>query len=79
MDFFSRLVQLLAYLVIVDVLLRWVQPPTQAPLRWTMKLTEPLYAPIRNVVPPVGGLDLSPLILIVGLQLLGALLYRSLG
>ena len=33
-------------------------------------LTEPLLRPIRRVVPNVGGLDLSPLVLLVGLYLL---------
>ena len=38
------------------------------------KLTEPLLDPIRRVVPPVGGLDFSPMILLVGLQILKGLL-----
>jgi YggT family protein len=34
------------------------------------RLTEPLLRPIRRVVPPVGGLDLSPLILIFAIMFL---------
>lgn len=34
------------------------------------RLTEPLLAPIRRVVPNLGGVDLSPVVLILGLQLL---------
>jgi len=37
-------------------------------------LTEPLLGPIRRVVPLVGGFDLSPMVLLVALQLLGRLL-----
>ena len=33
-------------------------------------LTEPVLAPLRNVIPPVGGFDLSFLVLIFGLQIL---------
>jgi YggT family protein len=38
------------------------------------KLVEPLLAPIRRVVPPLGGLDLSALFLLIGLQALQILL-----
>ena len=79
MEFVARFVQLLGYLVIIDVLLRWVQNPRQAPLKWTMQLTEPLYAPIRRVIPPMAGLDLSPLVLILGLQLLSTVLWQAFG
>ena len=34
------------------------------------RITEPALAPIRRVLPPMGGLDLSPLVLIIGLGLL---------
>lgn len=78
MEFFARLVQLLSYIVIIDVLLRWVQQPNQAPLKWTMQVTEPLYAPIRAALPSMGGFDLSPLALILGLNLLQMLLYQAL-
>lgn len=72
-----RVIQILSYLVIADVLLSWVQHPRQAPLKWTRQLTEPLYAPIRAVIPPISGFDLSPLILILGLNLLTRLIFRA--
>lgn len=33
------------------------------------RLTDPLLAPIRRVIPNLGGVDLSPVVLILGLQL----------
>lgn len=47
--------------------------------RWTYELTEPVYAQLRKVIPPVAGLDLSPLFLIFGLQGLSWLLWQTLG
>jgi YggT family protein len=45
--------------------------PQDHPLvRLTSALTEPLLAPIRRVLPSVGGLDFSPLVLLFGLRLL---------
>lgn len=42
------------------------------------KATDPVYQPIRKYVPPIGGIDLTPLIVIIGLQLIGHLVIRSL-
>ena len=33
-------------------------------------LTEPVLEPIRNLLPPMGGLDFSPMVLLMGLQVL---------
>jgi YggT family protein len=38
------------------------------------QLTEPLLAPVRRIVPPIGGLDLSVLIVIIALQFLRLLI-----
>ena len=37
-------------------------------LRMLISLTEPVFRPIRKVIPAVGGLDLSPLVVIVIIQ-----------
>lgn len=39
-------------------------------LRLLYNLTEPVFRPIRRVIPPIGGLDLSPLIVIVVIETL---------
>ena len=59
------------YLVIVDAILSWIQGPHQAPRSLTNQMTEPLYRPIHAILDPrkTGGLDLSPIILIIGLQM----------
>jgi YggT family protein len=33
-------------------------------------LTEPLFRQVRRVIPPIGGLDLSPIIVLIGVELL---------
>ena len=54
-------------LVIVQAILSWVNP--YAPLAPAIQqLTQPFLAPIRRVVPLIGGVDLSPLVLIIALQ-----------
>lgn len=59
--------------VIVYAVLSWVQ--SDSPLSDIMdRLCAPLLRPIRRVVPLVGGIDLSPLVLLVILQVLSMLL-----
>jgi YggT family protein len=56
-------------LVIIQAILSWVNP--YAPLAPAIQqLTQPFLAPIRRVVPLIGGVDLSPLVLIILLQVL---------
>ena len=38
------------------------------------RFTEPAYKHLRKYIPPIGGLDMSPLILIVGVHLIASLL-----
>lgn len=42
-------------------------------------LTEPVYEPIRRVVPPFGGLDFTPMIVLLALQFLRNIIAHSLG
>ncbi len=37
--------------------------------RWLRRFTEPVLGPLRRAIPPVGALDLSPLILLLFLQI----------
>jgi len=60
----------LSALVIVYAVLSWVQ--ADSPLAGMVgRLVAPLLAPIRRLVPLVGGIDLSPLVLLVLLQVAG--------
>jgi len=63
--------------ILASVVLSWVNLPPDNPIvRVTTALTEPLLAPIRRIMPAVGGFDLSPLVLLFALNLLRRLLLR---
>ena len=54
-----------AYLVVIliRVVFSWVSPfPTNPVSRLAWQLTEPVLAPIRRTLPPMSGIDLSPLV-----------------
>jgi len=63
----------LSVLVIVYAVLSWVQ--THSPMMGLLaRLVSPLLQPIRRILPLVGGIDLSPLVLLVLLQVGGIVL-----
>jgi len=56
-------------LVIVHAVMSWVQ--ARSPIANVIdRLAEPILRPVRRLLPPLGGVDLSPLVLIVLLQVL---------
>jgi YggT family protein len=52
-------------------------PIARSVIRALHALTEPLFAPIRRIIPPIGGLDLSPLIALLIIFFLQRLIIRS--
>jgi YggT family protein len=75
MQLLARLIDLYSLIVLVAVILSWMRLDRRHPLAAIVYgLTEPVLAPIRQVLPPMGGLDLSPMVLLIGLQILKGLL-----
>ena len=63
---------LLAWLVVLGrVLMSWIDPGFQRPVSRTLyRWTEPVLAPVRRALPRTGSLDLSPLVVLLGLGIL---------
>jgi YggT family protein len=69
------LLELYSLVVLASVVLSWMSLPEENPLvRVVRQLTEPVFTPVRRVVPAVGGFDLSPLIVLLAIGLLRRLL-----
>jgi YggT family protein len=76
----NTLYYVLLVLIFARFIFSWVRPdpyhPTFGPLmRFVYQVTEPLLEPIRRLVPPQGGMDFSPMILLLGLYILRILLF----
>ena len=68
------LLALYTFTLFVQAILSWVGPGTQNPAATVLwSINEPLLRPVRNIIPPIGGLDLSPLAVIIALQVLSRL------
>jgi YggT family protein len=69
------LLDLYSLVLFVAVILSWINLPDDNPIvRVVRQLTEPVLAPLRKVIPPIAGLDLSPIILLLGIRLVQRLL-----
>jgi YggT family protein len=70
--------RLLILIVIIQAVLSFFMDPYH-PIRMTLdRIVNPLLNPIRRVIPPIANLDLSPIILIVILQIVDSILVRLL-
>jgi len=74
----SGLQQILILLVILSVILSYFMDPYHPIRRGLDRIVEPMLNPIRRVVPLVGMLDFSPLVLLILIQIIGSLLVRLL-
>jgi YggT family protein len=74
-DLLHTVLKFYFFAVLLYALLSWFAGGGYNPAQQILaRLCEPLLAPIRRVVPPLGALDLSALILLIGLQALQILL-----
>jgi len=72
----GQLINLYSLVVLVAVVMSWVQLPPSNPIaQLVYAVTEPLLRPIRRALPPMSGLDFSPMVLLLGLQLLKGLFF----
>ena len=63
--FITTLANILSLVIIIDTLLSWVLTPDH-PVRSALgRILQPLYAPVRRLVPPLGMMDVTPIVLLL--------------
>jgi YggT family protein len=84
----DTIITLYVYILIASAILSWlvafnvvnVRNPIVARIgEFLERVTEPVLAPIRRVLPNLGGIDISPIILILGLFFLRNLIFEMFG
>jgi YggT family protein len=74
------IINVFMFAIIIQVVLSWVNPGNYNPATALLySITSPIMRPIQRVIPPVSGMDLSPLVAIIGLQVLRMLILPLLG
>lgn len=82
MIFFKTLAELLSlflnvflFAILIQVIVSWINPGSHNPIMSVIHtLTEPVMRPARRIIPLIGGLDLSPIVAILLLQILKMLI-----
>lgn len=74
-DLINLIINIFLFAVFIRVILSWVNPDPYHPgVTLLEKLTDPLMRRAQRILPPISGLDLSPILVVVGLMLLKMLL-----
>ena len=67
------------FIIIIQIVISWVNPGAYNPVTVIMyQLSEPVLKPVRRLIPTAGGFDFSPMVIIIGMQLLVILLVTPL-
>jgi len=72
LQIFNGLIWVYMWVIIIGALLSWVKPDPYNPIVQVLyRLTQPAYALVRRLMPTsFNGIDLAPLVIIIGLQVL---------
>jgi len=74
----GMLIQVYSLIILTRVLMSWINVDPNSQLgRVIFDLTEPVLAPVRNLLPPAAGMDFSPIIVMVLLQIIGQMLMTA--
>ncbi|HCH32842.1 MAG TPA: YggT family protein [Oceanospirillaceae bacterium] len=75
----SQVLDLLFFAILGSIVLSWLAPQTNHPGAYLLQqLTEPVMAPARRMLPNLGGLDFSPILVFIIINLLNMLVIQSL-
>jgi YggT family protein len=75
----SLFLKIFFFALIISVILSWVAPGSYNPgAQLVNQICEPLLAPIRKLLPSLGGLDISPIFAFIAINLLDMLVVKNL-
>jgi len=65
----NQLLDMMFWLIIIQAVLSWISPGNNPNTVIFDQLTQPILAPFRRLVPPMGGIDLTPIVAILAIKL----------
>lgn len=71
-------VSALNILILIDIVISYILDPFHPLRRWLDSLIEPMLDPIRRILPRTGMFDLSPIVLLILIQILSEILIHVL-
>ncbi len=83
----SWAIQLYIFIIVLHIAISWLvifkvldmnNPQAKNLVALLQKVTDPVMKPVQKYVPPIGGIDLTPVIVIIGLQILSSFVWQIL-
>ena len=80
----SLAITIYIWIILIQVLISWLvvfdvinvkNKQAQNLMELLKKATDPVFTPLRKYIPPIGGIDVTPIVVILGLSLLQRALY----
>jgi len=70
-DLIKLLINIYFYTILIMVIISWINPHSPNPMTEILHIiTAPILRPAQRIIPPIGGLDLSPIFVIIALQVI---------
>lgn len=71
---------LYGYLILARIVMSWIRVNYSNPwVRLLVRITDPFLEPFRALIPPIGGMDFSPLVAFFVLHMLRRVVFRLMG
>lgn len=86
-QFISLLIQIYIFVIILHIAVSWLiifkvididNPQARNLVHLLQKATDPVMKPVQKYIPPIGGIDLTPVVVIIGLQIVNSLVWQIL-
>ena len=83
----TLLIQIYIFIIILHIAVSWLvifkvldidNPQARNLVNLLQKLTDPVMKPVQKYIPPIGGIDLTPVVVIIGFQILISLIWQIL-
>jgi YggT family protein len=75
----NLILSLFVWLIIIRALISWFNPdPYNTLFQFLYRITEPVLSIVRNAMPNLGGIDISPIVVLLAVEFLKSFLVKSL-
>lgn len=86
-ELISFLIHTYIFVIILHIGISWLivfkvidvnNPQARNLVALLQKATDPVMKPVQRYIPPIGGIDLTPVVVIIGLQILNSMVWKIL-
>ena len=78
-DLVNIIIDIYFYAIIIQIVISWINPQRISPIVAVLqRVTEPLLRPVRRIIPPIAGIDITPIPVLIFLKLITIMLANPL-